>query len=114
MALRVRSVPGFGDVLGDRQISDLANYLRTQFAREDLVGWGLPKPSRKQDAIGEPDDTIMSRRFGEAPLTTLTVNGESQSIKASPDTPLLYVLETNSGSNGEVRLRTWPGAELVQ
>lgn len=25
-------MPGFGDVLGDRQISDLANYLRTQFA----------------------------------------------------------------------------------
>jgi len=25
-------MPGFGDVLGDRQISELANYLRTQFA----------------------------------------------------------------------------------
>jgi len=25
-------MPGFGDVLGDRQISDLTNYLRTQFA----------------------------------------------------------------------------------
>lgn len=32
-------------------------------------------------------------------MTTLTVNGESQSIKASPDTPLLYVLRDELGLN---------------
>lgn len=33
-------------------------------------------------------------------MTTLTVNGESRSIKASPDTPLLYVLRDELGLNG--------------
>ncbi|UGY00938.1 (2Fe-2S)-binding protein [Bradyrhizobium quebecense] len=32
-------------------------------------------------------------------MTTLTVNGESRSIKASPDTPLLYVLRDELGLN---------------
>jgi nicotinate dehydrogenase subunit A len=32
-------------------------------------------------------------------MTTLTVNGESRSIKASPDTPLLYVLRDELGFN---------------
>ncbi|MDH2384461.1 cytochrome c [Bradyrhizobium sp. CER78] len=31
-------MPGFGDVLGDRQISDLANYLRSRFAGR--IPWG--------------------------------------------------------------------------
>ncbi len=36
-------MPGFSDVLGDRQISDLANYLRTQFAGKQQ--WdGIAKP----------------------------------------------------------------------
>ncbi|WP_426410002.1 (2Fe-2S)-binding protein [Bradyrhizobium ganzhouense] len=32
-------------------------------------------------------------------MTILTVNGESRSIKASPDTPLLYVLRDELGLN---------------
>lgn len=32
-------------------------------------------------------------------MTTLTVNGESRSIKATPDTPLLYVLRDELGLN---------------
>jgi len=32
-------------------------------------------------------------------MTTLTVNGESRSIEASPDTPLLYVLRDELGLN---------------
>jgi nicotinate dehydrogenase subunit A len=32
-------------------------------------------------------------------MTTLTVNGESRSIKSSPDTPLLYVLRDELGLN---------------
>ncbi len=32
-------------------------------------------------------------------MITLTVNGESRSIKASPDTPLLYVLRDELGLN---------------
>ena len=32
-------------------------------------------------------------------MTTLTVNGESRSIKAGPDTPLLYVLRDELGLN---------------
>ncbi len=40
-------------------------------------------------------------------MATLTINGESRSIKASPDTPLLYVLRDELGHEcREVRMRS--------
>ena len=89
-------MPGFAEVLTDRQLSDVVTYLRSRFdgsppGRVSSRRSGMPGPRTRSRC----DRRLRSN--GEIRMTTLILNGESRTATSSPDTPLLYVLRDEFG-----------------
>ena len=60
----------------------------------------LPADGRPMEYLRRVDIDHFSGRVGRSIMVTLKINGESHTVDASPDMPLLWVLRDLLGMNG--------------